>query len=80
MDFHNSWLDLFQSFERHKLNSKHAKVSVVLNRDIQLNGRSAFLDGDLQWADLPMTNRLQDADDANAGFTFVVLEVDSGNS
>ena len=80
MDFHNSWLDLFESFERHQTELEARESLMVLNRDIQPKWEiQAFLDGDLQWADPAYDEQeLQDMkDDAiNAGFTFVVLEVD----
>ena len=80
MDFHNSWLNLFESFERHQTELEARDSLMVLNRDIQPKWEvQAFLDGDLQWADPAYDEQeLQDMkDDAiEAGFPFVVLEVD----
>jgi hypothetical protein len=80
MDFHNCWLDLFDSFERVQTELEARESLMVLNRDIQPKWEfQAFLDGDLQWADPAYDEQeLQDMKDEaiEAGFTFSVQEVD----
>jgi hypothetical protein len=79
MDFHNYWLDLFDSFERVQTELEARESLMVLNRDIQPKWEfQAFLDGDLQWADPAYDEQeLQDMKDEaiEAGFTFTVEEV-----
>ena len=80
MDFHNTWLNLFESFERHQDELKARDSLMILNRDIQPKWEiQAFLDGELQWADPAYDeDELQGMKNEaiDAGFTFVVLEVD----
>ena len=80
MDFHNTWLNLFESFERHQDELEARDSLMVLNRDIQPKWEiQAFLDGELQWADPAYDeDELQGMKNEaiEAGFTFVVLEVD----
>ena len=80
MDFHNSWLDLFDSFERHQTELEARDSLMVLSRDIQPKYEfQAFLDGELQWADPAYDDdELQDMKNEaiDAGFTFTVAEVD----
>ena len=80
MDFHNSWLDLFDSFERHQTELEARDSLMVLSRDIQPKYEfQAFLDGELQWADAAYDDdELQDMKNEaiDAGFTFTVEKVD----
>ena len=80
MDFHNSWLDLFESFERHQTELKARESLMVLNLGISPKWEfEAFLDGELQWADPAYDEDELQAmknDAIEAGCTFVVKEVD----
>ena len=52
MDNHNTWLDLFDSFERLQTELEARESLMVLNRDIQPKWEiQAFLNNELQWAD-----------------------------
>lgn len=76
MDFHNSWLDLFESFERHQTELEARDSLMVLNRDIQPKWEiQAFLNDQLQWADPAYDDdELQSLMNAaiEAGFTYTV--------
>ena len=79
MDFYNSWLDLFESFERHQTELEARESLMVLNRDIQPKWEiQAFLDNELQWADPAYDDdELQSLKNAatEAGFTYTVEPV-----
>ena len=80
MDNHNTWLDLFDSFERLQTELKARESLMVLNRDIQPKWEiQAFLNNELQWADPAYDeDELQSLKNAatEAGFTYTVAEVD----
>ena len=80
MDNHNTWLDLFDSFERLQTELEARESLMVLNRDIQPKWEiQAFLDNELQWADPAYDDdELQSLKKAatEAGFTYTVEKVD----
>ena len=80
MDFHNMWLNLFESFERHQDELQARESLMTLNRDIQPRWEiQAFLDEELQWADPAYDeNELQTLKNQaiEAGFKFIVIDVD----
>ena len=79
MDNHNTWLNLFESFERHQTELEARESLMVLNRDIQPKWEfQAFLDGDLQWADPAYDEeelQRMKKEATDAGFTCTVQEV-----
>ena len=79
MDNHNTWLDLFDSFERLQTELEARESLMVLNRDIQPKWEiQAFLDNELQWADPAYDDdELQSLKNAatEAGFTYTVEPV-----
>lgn len=80
MDNHNTWLDLFDSFERLQTELEARESLMVLNRDIQPKWEiQAFLDNELQWADPAYDDdELQSLKNAatEAGFTYTIEKVD----
>lgn len=80
MDNHNTWLDLFDSFERLQTEFEARESLMVLNRDIQPKWEiQAFLNNELQWADPAYDDdELQSLKNAatEAGFTYTVEKVD----
>jgi len=80
MDNHNTWLDLFDSFERLQTELEARESLMVLNRDIQPKWEiQAFLNNELQWADPAYDDdELQSLKNAatEAGFTYTVEMVD----
>jgi len=80
MDNHNTWLDLFDSFERLQTELEARESLMVLNRDIQPKWEiQAFLNNELQWADPAYDDdELQSLKNAatEAGFTYTVEKVD----
>lgn len=80
MDFHNMWLNLFESFERHQDELQARESLMTLNRDIQPRWEiQAFLDEELQWADPAYDeDELQTLKNQaiEAGFKFIVIDVD----
>jgi hypothetical protein len=79
MDNHNTWLDLFDSFERLQTELEARESLMVLNRDIQPKWEiQAFLNNELQWADPAYDeDELQSLKNAatEAGFTYTVEPV-----
>ena len=79
MDNHNTWLDLFDSFERLQTELEARESLMVLSRDIQPKWEvQAFLGQDLQWADPAYDeDELQRMKNeaTEAGFTYTVEEV-----
>ena len=79
MGYHESWLDLFDYFERHQTELKARESLMVLSRDTQPKWEvQAFLGSDLQWADPAYDeDQLQRMKDeaTKAGFTYTVEEV-----
>ena len=80
MDNHNTWLDLFDSFERLQTELEARESLMVLNRDIQPKWEiQAFLNNELQWADPAYDDdELQSLKNAatEAGFTYTIEKVD----
>jgi len=80
MDHHNSWLDLFDSFERHQTELEARESLMVLSRDIQPKWEvQAFLNNELQWADPAYDeDELQSLknDAIKAGYTITVEKCD----
>jgi hypothetical protein len=79
MGYHESWLDLFESFERHQTELEACESLMVLSRDIQPKWEiQAFLNNELQWADPAYDDdELQSLKNAatEAGFTYTVEPV-----
>ena len=80
MDNHNTWLNLFESFERHQTELEARESLMVLSRNIQPKWEiQAFLNDQLQWADPAYDDdELQSLKNAatEAGFTYTVEKVD----
>jgi hypothetical protein len=79
MDNHNTWLDLFDSFERLQTELEARESLMVLNRDIQPKWEvQAFLGTDLQWADPAYDEeelQRMKKEATEAGFTYTVEPV-----
>ena len=79
MDNHNTWLNLFESFERLQTELEARESLMVLNRDIQPKWEvQAFLGTDLQWADPAYDEeelQRMKKEATEAGFTYTVEPV-----
>lgn len=79
MGYHENWLDLFESFERHQTELEARESLMVLSRDIEPKWEvQAYKNNELQWADPAYDEEdLQSLknDAIKAGYTYTVQAV-----